>query len=101
MDTFSNEERVIRAVRVAKPDNSEVVVNVSYLIPLDLYCELNNLNIYDDISSQEEISEEPEENVESSDMEYGELESSNTRPSHETAEASRAQIVNLAHRRLL
>ena len=77
------------------------MVNVSYLIPLELYSELNNPNIYDDISSQEEISEEPEENVESSDMENGELESSNTRPSHKTAEASGAQIVNLARRRLL
>ena len=49
VDTFPKEERVIRTVCVAKPDNSEVVVNVSYLIPLDLYSELNNPNIYDDI----------------------------------------------------
>ena len=101
VDTFPNEERVIRTVRVAKPDNSEVVVNVSYLIPLELYSELNDPNMYDDISSQEEISEETEENVESSVMENGELESSNTRPSRKTAEASRAQMVNLARRRLL
>ena len=101
MDTFPNEERVICTVRVAKPDNSEIVVNVSYLISLELYSELNNPNIYDNISSQEEISEEPEENVESFDMENGELESSNTRPSRKIAEASRTQIVNLVQRRLL
>ena len=52
VDTFPNEEWVIRAVCVAKLDNSEVVINVSYLIPLELYSELNNPNIYGDISSQ-------------------------------------------------
>ena len=45
--------------------------------------------------------EELEENVESSDIENSEVEYSNTRPSHKTAEASRTQIVNLARRRPL
>ena len=101
VDTFPNEERVICTVRVAKLDNSEVVVNVSYLIPSELYSELNNPNVYGDISSQEEIPEELEENVESSDIENSEFGSSIRRPSRKTAEASRAQIVNLACRRLL
>ena len=101
VDTSPNEERVICTVHVAKTDSSEMVVNVSYLIPLELYSELNSPNIYDDISSQEEIPEELEENVESSDIGNSELGSSNKRPSRKTAKASRAQIVNLVHRRLL
>ena len=101
VDTSPNEERVIRTVHVAKTDSSEMMVNVNYLIPLELYSELNSPNIYDDISSQEEIPEELEENIESSDIENSELGSSNKRPSRKTAKASRAQIVNLVHRRLL
>ena len=98
VETFPNEEQVIRTVRVAKPDKSEVVVNVSHLIPLELYSELNNPHLYDGASSQEEASEQVEE---SSAVEDLEPESSNARPSRRTAEASRAQTINLARRGLL
>ena len=98
VDTFPDEEQVIRTVRVAKPDKSEVVVNVKHLIPLELYSELNNPNLYDGASSQEEVSERVEESSSDEDLEF---ESSNARPSRKTAEASRAQIVNLARRGLL
>ena len=101
MDTFPNEEGVIRTVRVVKPDKSEVVVNVSHLIPLELYSELNNPNLYNNASSQEEVLEDDEEDLMSSEVENSEPESSYARPSRKTAEASRSQIVDLARKGLL
>ena len=100
LDTFPDEEGVIRTVRVVKPDKNEVTVNVSHLIPLELYSELNNPNLYNGASNQEE-SVEVEESLTSSDVESVDLDFSSARPSRRAAEASRAQVVDLARRGLL
>ncbi|XP_066951856.1 uncharacterized protein [Macrobrachium rosenbergii] len=54
VETFSDNEGVVRTVRIVKPDKSESEVNVSFLIPLELYSELNDPNLYVQIEEQEE-----------------------------------------------
>ena len=64
VETFSDDEGVTRTVRIVKSDGSESKVNVSYLIPLELFSELNNPNLYAHVDEQvEEDNEVLAENV--------------------------------------
>ena len=100
VDIFPDEEGILRTVRIVKPDGNEVTVNVSHLIPLELYSELNNPNLYNVQSDISEVNEDFSELYESSDSEVVPEPISN-RPSRRTAEASRANIRTLAGKGLL
>ena len=112
VETFSDEEGVTRTVRIVKSDGNESNVNVSYLIPLELFSELNNPNLYDRMNEQvNEDSEvcvesvpDPCPNVSQLDPCLDESQSEpcpslplpvSSRPSRSTALASRAQIKTL------
>ena len=92
--TFCDDEGVVRTVRIVKSDRSESVVNVSFLIPLELYSELNDPNLYDQIEEEENVGE----------LEFDEVLDTETtlpvdesvRPVRSTALASRNLIRNLA-----
>ena len=95
VDTFLDEEGVIRTVRIVKSDGNESNVNVSHLIPLELYSELNypNLNVQVDELNQEDSDSFVEDIADSNvDMSIP----NPTRPSRSTALASREQIKALA-----
>ena len=51
LQTFPDDDQVIRTVKILKPDLSEVVVNVNHLISLELYFELENPQVYTDGSN--------------------------------------------------
>ena len=95
-----NEEGILRIVLIAKPLGKEVTVNVSHLILLELYSELNNPNLYDVHANVSEVNEDFDELYESAHSEVV-PEPSSTRPSRRTAEASRAQTRTLAGKGLL
>ena len=64
LETFPDKDQVVRSVKVLKPAQNEVVVNVKHLIVLELYFELNNPQIYSDNtdeSTQRESDSEMEE----------------------------------------
>ena len=113
-DTYPDMDLVMRTVKVAKPDGSQVNVNVKHLIPLELYSELNtpnNNNINSEGSRSEDVRVETQEEALSEcesgmDISLAEVEheldgSSNVRPSRKTAQASRAQTLSLASKGLL
>ena len=113
-DTYPDLDLVMRTVKVAKPDGSQVNVNVKHLIPLELYSELNtpnNNNINSEGSRSEDVRVETQEEALSEcesgmDISLAEVEheldgSSNVRPSRKTAQASRAQTLSLASKGLL
>ena len=85
----------MRTVRIVKSDRSESNVNVSHLIPLELYSELNNPSLFAQVDEQEEnIESLVEETLDTrtnlpDDTLAG-------RPSRRTALASREQIRTLA-----
>ena len=54
VDIFLDEEGVVRTVRIVKPDGNESNVNVSHLIPLELYSELNYPNFNVQVSEHED-----------------------------------------------
>ena len=105
VDTYPDEDLVVRTIRVSKPDGKEVNVNVKHLIPLELYCELNTPNIEEEIENPIEI--EPVEDLTESEVgsesavSIDEVEVPNQRPPRRTAQASRAQTQNLASQGLL
>ena len=90
-ETYSDDDGVIRTVLIVKPDGSRVTVNVGHLIPLELYLELNDPNLYD-------MPPDGQENLENSEASNVEAmpEVNSTRPSRSTALASRAHIRSLA-----
>ena len=90
-EVYSDNDEVIRTVLIVKPDGSRVSVNVSHLIPLELYLELNDPNLYD-------MPPDGQENLENSETSYDEVipEVSSSTPSRSTALAFRAQIRALA-----
>ena len=104
VETFLDDEGVIRTVRIVRSDGNESNVNVSYLIPLELYSELNNPNLYTQADEQEvEGSEVFVENISDPGSTLPQPGPSPTlpqpdssRPSRSTALASRAQIKALA-----
>ena len=113
-DTFPDQDQVIRTVRVIKPDRSEVTVNVKFLIPLELYSELNTPNlessegnsVQTDAEYQDEMLSESEDDLEppSADLEEDqedEGDSGRARPSRKTARASRALTKALRANRLV
>ena len=55
MEIFHNEEGILHTVRIAKPDGNEATVNVSHLIPLEIYSELNDPKLH---NVQADVSEE-------------------------------------------
>ena len=90
-----DDEGVIRTVCVVRSDGNESNVNVSHLIPLELYSELNNPNLYVQVDEQEV--ETSEDYVESIPDPSPTLPQPNpSRPSRSTALASREQIKALA-----
>ena len=110
--TLPNKEGVTRTVRVSKPDGNEITVNVSHLIPLELYSELNNPHIYDmsDQSDTSSIVDNDDNGNDGNDVEVSMSSDSDSeevpvpstgRPSRRTAEVSRAQIRTLAGQGLL
>ena len=112
-DTYPDQDLVTRTVKVAKPDGSLVNVNVKYLIPLELFCELNTPNSrdsYDNVNGeveeyvpQEEVLSELENEILPTLEEYDSVmgDSLGARPSRRTAQASRAQTKSLASKGLL
>ena len=100
VDIFPSDEGIIRTIRVVKSDNSEVTVNVSHLIPLELYSELNNPNLYNAADHFDENEDDLVDNFEFSDTEEV-PDPVSARPSRKTAEASRAQIRSLAGKGLV
>ena len=113
VDTYPDQDLVIRTVKIAKPDGSQVNVNVKHLIPLELYCELNIPNVHNEVDQSEteddnEIVEFLEEaysdidlNLEPAEEVVSIVEPENRRPSRRTAQASRAQTRTLASEGLL
>ena len=51
LETFPDNDQVVRTVKILKPDLSEAIVTVSYLISLELYFELENHLVYTDGSN--------------------------------------------------
>ena len=99
LETFPDKDQVVRSVKVLKPDQNEVVVNVKHLIVLELYFELNNTQIYSDNtdeSTQRESDSEMEEVM--SEVDGSVSGSPPARPSRRTAQASRAQTKGFARR---
>ena len=113
VDTYPDQDQVIRTVRVSKSDNSEVNVNVKHLISLELHCELNTPDESEDGLSVEDVNStetfEPldeilsEADVMSEPSVSSDEEPVNTRvrPSRRTAQASRAQTRSLVSKGLL
>ena len=95
VETFCDDEGIVRTVRIVKSDRSESNVNVSHLIPLELYSELNDPNLYVQVDEQEE---NINDSVEDETLDTGTTlpEISTARPSRSTALASREQIRTLA-----
>ena len=101
LETFPDENQVVRTVRVLKPDQSEAVVNVNHLISLELYFELNNPQIYSANSDESSQGDGDSANELVSDSDSSVSESPAVRPSRKTAQASRAQTKGLARRGLV
>ncbi|XP_064111443.1 uncharacterized protein LOC135218931 [Macrobrachium nipponense] len=95
VETFSDNEGVVRTVRIVKPDKSESEINVSFLIPLELYSELNDPNLYVQIEEQEENISELETD-EIPDTGTSLPNETSTRPTRSAALASRNLIRSLA-----
>ena len=51
LETFPDNDEVVRTVKISKPDLSEVIVNVNYFISLELYFELETPQAYTDGSN--------------------------------------------------
>ena len=100
VETFPNEDGVVRTLRVVKPDGNTVTVNVSHLIPLELYSELNDPNLYN-VQYDDNVLVEDLEIVDESSEIIEEPEPCSTRPSRKTAKASRDQIKSLASKGLV
>ena len=113
VDTYPDQDLVMRTVKIAKPDGSQVNVNVKHLIPLELYCELNIPNVHNEVDQSEteddnEIIESLEDaypntdlNLEPAEEVVSVVEPESRRPSRRTAQASRAQTRTLASEGLL
>ncbi|XP_068231899.1 uncharacterized protein [Palaemon carinicauda] len=94
VEKFSDDEGVVRTVRIVKPHKTESVINVSFLIPLELYSKLNDPNLYVQIEQEDNVGmfkadEIPDTGTASPDE-------VSTRPTRSTALASRNLIRNLA-----
>ena len=101
-ETFPDNDQIVRTVKILKPDLSEVIVNVNYLISLELYFELENPQACTDGSNnltQEGDKLEEDENL--SEVDVPVSASATARPSRGTAQASRAQTRVLASRGLV
>ena len=97
VDTFLDDEGVIRTVRIVKSDGNESNVNVSHLIPLELYSELNNPNLYVQVDEQvEEENIDLVDNISDSSVTVPPPSPNPVRPSRSTALASRNLIKALA-----
>ena len=109
VETFSDNEGIVRTVRVLKSDGSKSTVNVSFLIPLELFSELNDPSLY--THAHEEVVEDREIPVEDVSDPCPDLSSPepghslpqpiSVRPSRSTAQASREQIKSLVREGLL
>ena len=118
VETFPDKEGVVRTLKVIKSDRSESVVNVSQLIPLELFMELSepdldkgeeslvsvgdpNSDTFSDGESSrvedEEDREDLSENVRSDDIEMDNA-SFAGRPVRRTAQASRNLLRSLARK---
>ena len=101
LETYPDKDQVVRSIKVLKPDQNEVVVNVKHLIILELYFELNNPQIYSDNtdeSTQRDSDSEMEEVM--SEIDSSVSGSPPARPSRRAAQASRAQTKGFARRDL-
>ena len=101
LETYPDKDQVVRSVKVLKPDQNELVVNVKHLIVLELYFELNNPQIYSDNtdeSTQRESDSKMEEVM--SEIDSSVSGSPPARP-RRTAQASRAQAKGFARRGLV
>ena len=101
LETFPDENQVVRTFRVLKSDQSEAVVNVNHLISLELYLELNNPQIYSANSDESSKGDGDSANELVSDSDSSVSEGPAARPSRKTARSSRAQTKGLAHRGLV
>ena len=102
LQTFPDDDQVIRTVKILKPDLSEVVVNVNHLISLELYFKLENPQVYTDGSNNSaQVRGDMEEDNNVSEMDVSVTASAAARPSRSTAQASRAQTRVLASRGLI
>ena len=94
MEIFPNEEGILHTVCIAKPDGKEVIVNISHLIPLELYSELNNPNLYNVQADVSEVNEDFDELYDSLDSEVI-PEPSSTRPSRRTLLSVRFKALSI------
>ena len=115
IDIFPDEENIVRTVRVSRADDSEAVVNVSQLIPLELYSKLKDPNLCNTEGASAQSPEDVDDVSLNSDYIFSDGEdlgdgddgleidesSEVARPSHSTAQASRAHIRALAHHGLV
>ena len=102
LQTFPDDDQVICTVKILKSDLSEVVVNVNHLISLELYFELENVQVYTDGSNNSaQVGVDLEEDNSVSEIDVSVPASAAARPSRSTAQASRAQTRVLASKGLL
>ena len=102
LQTFPDNDQVIRTVKILKPDLSEVVVNVNHLISLELYFELENPQVYTDGSDNStQGGEDLEDDDNVSEIRVPVSTSAAARPIRSTARASRAQTRDLAGKGLV
>ena len=103
LQTFPDDDQVIRTVKILKPDLGEVIVNVNHLISLELYFELENPQAYTEgaENSTPGGSENEDDVDKESEVEVPMATSAAARPTRSTARASRAQTRDLAGKGLV
>ena len=99
LETFPDENNVIRTVHIPKPDHSKSTVNVNHLSSLELYSELDRPRVVARDSNilgngSEDVSVETDSELESPEV-------VSVRPSRKIAQASRLQTRDLAGKGLL
>ena len=120
VEVYPDTKGIIRTVKIRKANKGETVVNVGHLIPLELFSELNQPHSYIEDPASDLVEEEicslsdndsfyngesgrVDQNECNGEGSFEELEAEveGSRPTRQTARASRAQFKSLARRGLL